>query len=223
MLYPLSYEGGDVWAKVLEIRPHRTNSDPEGPGTSTGRATEAVRRAQSSGCGSTPRCQCCRCGAVPLCDEAPCSSADPTQDSQRPRVPSAGERLQHLAHGDVDSLVLADPQGHPSKPDEVGSGVSVPPNVAPKLLPPPLPVVHRCVRVLGTRVPKASLHEHHGPPPHERQVRTSPVQARKRKVNATAKAQRVECPPQSHLRNGVPAALRQHHPPHVRVPRCRNA
>lgn len=39
MLYPLSYEGGDVWAKVLEIHPYRADTDPMEPQTSAGRAT----------------------------------------------------------------------------------------------------------------------------------------------------------------------------------------
>lgn len=88
----------------------------------------------------------------------------------------------------------------PNPAVRVGICVRIPPDVALQLLPPPLPVVHWCVQMLWARVPEAPLHEDHGPPPHERQVRTSAAHARKWQVNAIAEAQPVHCPSQGHLR-----------------------
>jgi len=56
VLYPLSYEGRDVWAKVLEIRPYRVDLTPEGPRHPRGASPEWCTAHSLAVVGSAPMC-----------------------------------------------------------------------------------------------------------------------------------------------------------------------
>jgi DNA (cytosine-5)-methyltransferase 1 len=151
----------------------------------------------------------------------------------RPRVPSTSiaarrgmlrrvtrkwvlrQGLNHLSNRCIGALVLPDANHLPACVAKHAIGIAVPRHVAGQLLRPPLTVVARARRVLGTTVPEATVDEDRHVARSEGQVGSPTRQAWQRVIDSIAVSQVMQSTSQFEFRFGVAPRLSRH--PHRRL------